>query len=125
MISFEAKGDFKKLNGFFEKALNFVHLGDLDKYGEMGVKALSDASPKLTGRMSKSWYYKIERSNGTVKIIWCNSDIENGENVALLVQYGHGTRSGKYVEGRDFINPAIKPIFDEIAKGAWKEVFDR
>lgn len=122
MITFESKGDFKRLNGFFERALNIVHLGVLDKYGEKGVKALEEASPKNTGRMSRSWYYEISHSNGCSKITWCNSDIEGGLNVALLVQYGHGTKKGSYVEGIDYINPAMKPIFDEMAIDAWREV---
>lgn len=122
MITFEQKGDFSRTNSWLEKLLEIAKLGTLDKYAQEGVKALSEASPVQTGRMSKSWYYKIEHGKGFSKIIWCNSDIEGGCNVALLVQYGHGHRGGTYVEGIDYINPAIKPIFDKIAEEAWKEV---
>lgn len=124
MITFHAKGDFKKLNSWFERALEFSNLGVLDKYGKKGVQALSNATPVLTGLASKSWYYTIERKGSTVSVIWSNNDIEGGCNVALLLQYGHGTRNGGYVQGIDYINPAIRPIFEEMAKKAWKEVIN-
>lgn len=122
MITFEGKGDFKKTNSFFEKLLENFNVGALDKYGKLGVEALSAATPVDTGLAASSWYYKIEHDKGSSKIIWGNSDIEGGCNVAILVQYGHGTRNGGYVQGRDFINPAMRPVFDEIADKAWKEV---
>lgn len=124
MITFHAEGDFKKLNSWFEKVLEIGNLGVLDKYGKEGVKALSNATPILTGLAASSWYYTIERKGSTVSVIWSNSDIEGGCNVALLLQYGHGTRNGGYVQGIDYINPAIRPIFEEMAKNAWKEVIN-
>lgn len=125
MITLVQKGDFRKTNSFLEKLLEIAHLGELDKYGKMGVDALSAATPVLTGRAASSWYYKIERRTGSTSIIWGNNDIEGGCNVVLLLQHGHGTRLGGYVQGRDFINPAIKPVFDEIADSVWKEVSGR
>lgn len=97
-------------------------MGLLDKYGKLGVQALQDATPRDTGLASSSWNYTIDRSSDGVRLSWSNSDIENGYNVAILIQYGHGTKSGTYVEGRDFINPAMQSIFDNIAKDLWKEV---
>lgn len=121
-ITFRQKGDFSKLSSFLEKAKEVVKLGDLDRYGREGVAALESATPVDTGLTAKSWYYKIERGNGTVTISFHNSNINKGVPIAIILQYGHGTRNGGWVEGRDYINPAIQPIFDEIANNAWKEV---
>lgn len=122
MITFKQKGDFKKADSFFEKCLEIFDAGIFDKYGQMGVKALSDATPKLTGLAASSWYYTIERDNKGTKLIFSNSDIEGGCNVAILIQYGHGTKSGGYVEGRDYINPALQPIFEDLKNKLLKEV---
>lgn len=122
MISFARTEHFKKADSFFEKLLEKGGFGELDKYGRMGVIALSDATPKDTGLAACSWNYNITRENGITKIVWTNDDIENGYNVAVLLQYGHATKSGGWVEGIDYINPALAPIFNEIAEGAWKEV---
>jgi hypothetical protein len=122
MISFRQKGDFAKLTSFLEKAKEVVKIGDLNKYGQEGVAALASATPKDTGLTADSWYYEIIRSNGSVRIVWKNSNIQNGVPIAVILQYGHGTKNGGYVQGRDYINPAIKPIFDKIAKESWKEV---
>lgn len=122
VITLVQKGNFKKTNNFIEKALEFVRLGELDKYGRQGVKALAEATPIDSGETSQSWYYKIERNKSSVSIVWCNSHVENGCNIAVILQYGHGTRNGGWVQGRDYINPAIQPLFDEIADKAWKEV---
>lgn len=122
MISFKQKGDFSKLTSFLEKAKEGIKIGDLDKYGREGVAALSSTTPIETGLTSNSWYYKINRSNGSVSISFHNSNIQNGVPIAIILQYGHGTRNGGWVEGRDYINPAIRPIFDKIADDAWKEV---
>lgn len=122
MVTFSQKGDFKKLNSFFQKMLEVCDLGFLDKYGKMGVQALAEATPKNSGLAAESWYYEIERNKRGVILRWCNKDIEGGYNVVLLIQYGHGTKNGGYVEGRDFINPALKPIFDQILKEVLKEV---
>mgnify|MGYP003481197772 CR=1 FL=1 len=122
MISFRQKGDFYKLTRFMERAKETVHLGDLDKYGREGVAALSSATPVDTGLTSKSWYYKIENKNGSATISFHNSNIQNGVPIAIVIQYGHGTRNGGWVQGRDYINPAIQPIFDKIANDVWREV---
>ena len=122
VISFRHQGDFSKLTNFLEKAKEAVKLGDLDKYGREGVKALESATPVDTGLTAKSWSYKIENKNGTVKLSFHNSNIQNGVPIAIILQYGHGTRNGGWVEGRDYINPAIQPIFDKIADNAWREV---
>ena len=122
MISFRQKGDFSKLTGFLERAKEAVKLGDLDKFGRAGVEALSSATPVNTGKTANSWYYEIENKNGTATISFNNSNIQNGVPIAIILQYGHGTGTGGWVEGRDYINPAIQPIFDEIAENAWREV---
>lgn len=122
MISFKQQGDFSKLTRFLERAKEAINLGDLDRYGREGVSALSAATPVDTGLTAKSWSYKIENKNGTSKISFLNSNIQNGVPIAIILQYGHGTRNGGWVQGRDYINPAIQPIFDKIADSAWKEV---
>ena len=122
MISFKEKGDFSKLNSFLERAKETIKLGDLDRYGRQGVEALRSATPKDTGLTAESWRYKIIREKESVSISFYNSNIQNGIPIAIILQYGHGTKNGGWVEGRDYINPAIQPIFDQIAKNAWKEV---
>ena len=122
MISFKQKGDFSKLTGFLERAKESVKIGDLDKFGRVGVEALSSATPVNTGKTANSWYYEIENKNGVATISFNNSNIQNGVPIAIILQYGHGTGTGGWVEGRDYINPAIRPIFDEIAENAWREV---
>ena len=114
MISFRQKGDFSKLNNFLEKAKAAVKLSDLDRYGREGVAALESATPKDTGLTASSWYYKINRGNGTVSISFHNSNIQNGVPIAIILQYGHGTGTGGWVQGRDYINPVIQPLFDEL-----------
>lgn len=122
MISFRQKGDFSKLTRFLEKAKEAVRLGDLDKYGREGVAALASATPVDSGQTSNSWYYEIVNRKGSAMITFYNSNIQNGVPIAILLQYGHGTRNGGWVQGRDYINPAIQPVFDKIADSAWKEV---
>lgn len=122
MIKIRQKGDFSKLTRFLEKAKKNVRISDLDKYGREGVAALSSATPVDTGTTANSWYYKIENKSGSVKISFYNSNIQNGVPIAIILQYGHGTRNGGWVEGRDYINPAIQPIFDKITNDAWREV---
>ena len=122
MITFRHKGNFDKLTIYLEKAKKTARLGDLDKYGRKGVAALASATPVDTGLTASSWYYEIKRQNGVVALNFCNSNINNGVPIAIILQYGHGTRNGGWVEGRDYINPAIQPIFDKIADAAWKEV---
>lgn len=122
VIKFRQKGDFSKLTSFFEKAKEAVHLGDLNKYGREGVAALASATPVDTGETAKSWYYEITNKDGVVSISFLNSNIQNGVPIAIILQLGHGTGTGGWVEGRDYINPAIRPIFDKIADSAWREV---
>lgn len=122
MIKFKHKGDFSKFTRFMEKAKNAVKVSELDKYGQAGVAALSSATPVDSGETASSWYYEINRQNGKISIDFCNSNVNDGVPIAVILQLGHGTGTGGWVEGRDYINPAIQPIFDEIAYNAWKEV---
>ena len=122
MINVRQKGDFKNLSSFLEKTKEKLNLGLLDKYGREGVAALQAATPKDTGKTSESWYYKIERKNGSVSLTFHNSNQNKGVPIAIILQYGHATGNGGYVEGVDYINPALRPIFDKIAEEAWKEV---
>lgn len=122
LITFKHKGDFSNLTRFLERAKEAVHMGDLDKYGRAGVEALASATPVDSGETANSWYYEITNSNGSARITFNNSNIQNGVPIAIILQYGHGTGTGGWVEGRDYINPAIQPIFDEIANNAWREV---
>ena len=122
MISFRQKGDFSKLTKFLERAKETVHLGDLNKYGRQGVAALASATPIDSGETASSWYYEIENNKESARITFYNSNVQNGVPIAIILQYGHGTRNGGWVEGRDYINPAIQPIFDQIVDDAWREV---
>lgn len=123
MISFRQKGDFSNLSKFFERAKEVIKLGDLDKYGRRGVAALASATPRDTGKTAESWEYRIVRKGDSVRIEFLNTNtLEDGTPIAILLQYGHGTKNGGFVQGRDYINPAIKPIFDQIADDAWREV---
>lgn len=121
-ISVRQKGNFSKLTRYLIKAKQAVTLSDLDKFGKEGVAALSSATPIDSGKTANSWYYEIENKNGSTTIAFYNSNIQNGVPIAIILQYGHGTRNGGWVQGRDYINPAIQPIFDKIAEKAWKEV---
>lgn len=122
MIKFTHKGDFSKLSHFLERAKNVVKMGDLDKYGRAGVAALSSATPVDTGKTADSWHYEIERQDGRVAINFYNTNVNEDVPIAIILQYGHATGTGGWVEGRDYINPALRPIFDEIANNARKEV---
>ena len=122
MITFRQKGDFSKLNGYLERFKEGLKLGVLDRYGEEGVRALADATPKDTSLTASSWQYRIVRGNGSVSITFDNTNIQNGVPIAIILQYGHATRNGGYVEGIDYINPALRPIFERIAEEAWEEV---
>ena len=121
-ISFSSKGDFSKTIKFLNKVKNVKINNILSKYGKIGVTALSQATPKDSGVTSRSWNYKIEVNNDNASIVWYNTNVVKGVNIAVILQYGHGTRNGGWVEGRDYINPAMKPIFDKIADQVWKEV---
>ena len=122
MITFSQKRDFSKVTHYFEKLKETAKLGVLDKYGREGVAALASATPTETGLTASSWSYTIERQNGSVAIVFENSNINKGVPIAIILQYGHGTGTGGWVQGRDYINPAIQPIFDKMADEAWKEV---
>lgn len=122
MITFRHKGDLSKARRYFERVKEAARVSILDKYGREGVAALSSATPIETGLASRSWNYEIERGRGYSRITFSNSDIEDGFPVAIMLQYGHGTGTGGWVQGRDYINPAIQPVFDRIAEAAWREV---
>lgn len=121
-ISFTQKGDFSTLTSYLEKLKENLYLGLLNKYGRIGVQALRNATPKNTGKTAESWYYEIEQSKGRAVLSFCNSNINKGVNIAIILQYGHGTGWGGYVRGQDYINPAIRPLIEEIAEELWKEV---
>lgn len=122
MISFSHKGDLSKTKNFLERAKESVRIGELDRYGREGVAALASATPVESGLTASSWYYEIERTNGSVTITFNNSNIQNGVPIAIILQHGHGTGTGGWVQGRDYINPAIQPVFDKLANDAWREV---
>lgn len=122
MIIVRHKGDYSKVTRYLERARKGVNIRSLDKYGREGVDALASSTPVRTGLTAASWYYEIEDKKGIVELRFCNSNIQNGVPIAIILDYGHGTRNGGWVEGRHYIDPAIQPIFDKIAQDAWKEV---
>lgn len=122
MITFRQKGDFTKTTKFLGNAQKGNYLKILDKYGREGVAALASATPVDSGITAASWYYTIERGSGTTRIVFGNANVNDGVPIAIILQYGHGTGTGGWVQGRDYINPAIQPIFDKIAENAWREV---
>ncbi len=122
MISFRHKGNFQKTDKFLKKAADSRYLSILEKYGNMGVSALAAATPVESGKTASSWSYEIHTSKSGAEIVWNNSNINKGVNIAIILQYGHGTGTGGYVQGRDYINPALKPIFDKLAEELWREV---
>lgn len=122
MIEFKQKGDFSSLTSFLRRNKKPIDISILKHYGEKGVEALRESTPMDTGKTADSWTYEIKEERGSVVISFLNSNIQNGFNIAVILQYGHGTGTGGWVEGRDYINPSIQPIFDEIAEQAWKEV---
>ena len=121
-IVFKHKGDFKKTKRFLKRMSEEEYLKCLDKYGRKGGEALALATPRDSGKTAESWDYRINRDKDGVKITWTNSNVNKGVNIAIILQYGHGTRNGGYVQGRDYINPAIRPIFDQMAAEVWGEV---
>lgn len=122
MITIKQKGDFKNTEKLLSRATRINLRNILNRYGEMGVNALAAATPIDTGKTASSWGYRLEIGNESSTIVWTNSNVNKGVNIAIILQYGHGTRNGGYVKGRDYINPAMKPIFDDLASEAWKEV---
>ena len=122
MIEITNVGDYKNTYSFLKKISGGNLFSDLDRYGHMGVEALASATPVDTGLAANSWAYRIIRDTYGPGIEWFNTDVENGMNVIILIQYGHGTGTGGYVQGRDYINPAMRPVFDYIADDVWKKV---
>ena len=122
MATFRQKGDFKTLTSYLMKTKEVFDISILDRYGDEGVAALSEATPKDTGLTAASWRYKIVQGKGAVTISFENTNFQNGVPIAIILQYGHATRNGGYVQGIDYINPALRPIFEKIAEAAWEEV---
>jgi len=122
MIRFTHRGNFNKLEKFFIRMSKAEYLNILEKYGQEGVVALAEATPLDSGVTADSWKFEIKHGRGTTTLGWLNTSVNDGVNIAVILQYGHGTGSGGYVQGRDYINPGIAPIFDKIAEEAWKEV---
>ena len=122
VIEIRQKGDFKKSLTFFSHIKSWSVRPILEKYGKLGVERLADATPKATGKTAASWSYTVTKGKESITITWRNSNIVDGVPIAVILQYGHGTRNGGYVEGVDYINPAMRPIFERIAARAWGEV---
>ena len=122
IIKVTQKGDFGKTFRFLRKLRQKKFIKKLNQYGQMGVEALSAATPVRSGLTASSWGYILEATLDTIRIVWTNSNNNHGVYIAVLIQYGHGTRNGGYVVGTDYINPAMRPIFDKIADDAWLEV---
>lgn len=122
MITFTEKGSFNNTERYLNRLKKLELSAVLNKYGNLGVNALRNATPMDSGQTASSWYYTIEQRPGYYSIRWSNSNREYGKPVAILIQYGHGTKNGGYVQGRDYINPAIRPLFDQLADEAWREV---
>jgi len=122
MINLDSTGSFKNIDAFLKRMSNNDLFSDLERYGRMGVDALSSATPNETGLTARSWVYKVTKSRGLQSIGWYNTNTTNGVNVAILIQYGHGTGTGGYIQGRDYINPVIQPLFDTIANEIWRKV---
>lgn len=124
MITIRQEGDFSKLTNYFEHCKGWLQLSNLDEYGRRGVEALSSATPRDSGTTASSWSYSIERrGNTSASIIFHNDNLTpQGTPVAILIQYGHSTKNGAWVEGIDYINPALRPVFENLANNAWREV---
>ena len=122
MITFKQTGNFNNTERFLSRAskLNFQRI--LQKYATAGVNALASATPVDSGLTADSWGYEIKTSGSSCSILFTNSHVVDGVPIAIIIQYGHGTRNGGYVQGRDYINPAVQPLFDKIAEDAWREV---
>lgn len=122
MITITQKGSFNRTEEYLRKMKDAQRLAVLNKYGSLGQNALSNATPVDSGLAASSWSYRIEQKTGYYRITWTNSDVENGFPVAIMIDYGHGTGTGGYVAGREYIMPAIRPIFDQMVAEAWREV---
>ena len=122
MIRIKQKGNFKQTEGFFKRVIKREYAKFFDQIGEAGVKALQEATPKDTGKTAESWTYAVENTRDGLSVVWSNANRNDGANIAILIQMGHGTSSGAYVKGVDYINPALKPVFEAFANKAWWEV---
>ena len=122
LVKFTSKGDFSKTRKFLNHLIRADYLNVLEKYGQQGVAALASATPVDSGLTASSWNYEISHDNKTTTITWTNSNMNKGHDIAILLQYGHGTRNGGYVRGIDYINPAIRSVFEQMANEAWREV---
>lgn len=121
-ITFESKGDFSKGTKYLKELKQKSRLQKLDKYGRMGVDALKEATPKDTGLTAKSWTYETKMTGNKCTLEWKNTNVNNGVSIALIIDMGHATGTGGWVEGRHYIDPALQPIFNKICEEAWKEV---
>lgn len=122
IVSITQKGNFKKTDRFLHGLIGFHYERKMHHYGELGVQALKAATPKDTGKTADSWSYEIVQEEGRTALYWRNDNVVNGIPIAIIIQYGHATRNGGFVEGIDYINPTLKPIFEKMADEAWKEV---
>lgn len=122
MIRIKQRGDFSKLTTYLKDLRKPVNIRIIEKYAREGVAALAAATPVATGKTANSWYYEVINNNGKLKLTFNNSNVQNGVPIAIVIQYGHGTRNGGWVEGRDYINPSVQPIFDKITNELWREV---
>ena len=117
-----SEGSYKKTIKFLTKLMNGDFYKILDYYGQKGVESLRDHTPVDSGRAANSWFYEVDIKSDKATITWCNNDIEGGMNVILLLEYGHGTRGGTYVDGIDIIEPSLRPIMNEMIDAIWREV---
>lgn len=122
MIRCTVRGDFKKTRNLLKRIRKLDFESLLEKYGQQGVQALAAATPKDSGETASSWIYEIEKGEGQISIYWNNTNVNQGVSIAVILNFGHGTGWGGYVQGRQYISPAIQPVFDQIAEAAWKEV---
>jgi len=122
IISTRVEGDYEKTLSWLKQLKFNRKMKLLESYGAKGVEALEQATPRRTGKTASLWEYEIKQTSKTITIIWRNLNVVNGVNIAMILQYGHGTKGGGYVKGVDYINPALKPIFDEISENVWKEI---
>lgn len=113
---------FPKTDKWFSNLLKVPNLSKFERYGQLGVEALSAATPMDTGETARSWEYEVTKADGQIKVSFYNTNVNKGVNIAIILQYGHGTGTGGWVEGIDYINPAVQPVLEALAEEAWKEV---
>ena len=122
MITISSKGSFSNTEKFLKRSMKSNYNSIFEKYGKEGVRLLSSATPVDTGKTSESWTYDVKKSKRGISIEWSNSNVINGVQIAVIIQYGHGTQNGAYIQGQDYINPVIKPLFDILTNDIWKDV---